>query len=320
MNLSFKNYLSAACLTLAIFGLNACVKDRNPGATDFSNLAPTVSIVEGGLAKFSSQSLVFPGTDDSDTYAFRVNYAATTVAPRDITITLAYDAAALTAYNADPANQFYNKFPDSIYQQLQTKVIIKKGQSYSNAINLVIFPSKIDPSKNYMLPVSIVDAEGIVIASNFRTIYFHLIGNPLAGPYKTVGKRYNYTGQVSWAGPSDPYPTPFADGTTAAYNSIVIAAPVNSLTVKLINGNVPDPAGGSAFYYITANDATFSSISYDQGPTFEAGYSNIKRYILNYSFIGAGIAASPKPTFHLITKYTNGGGNDRIVDQTFTHQ
>ena len=38
--------------------------------------------------------------------------------------------------------------------------------------------------KNYMLPISITTAPaGSTISTNFKTIYYHLIGNPIAGLY-----------------------------------------------------------------------------------------------------------------------------------------
>ena len=312
MNLSFKNYLSAACLTLTIFGLNACVKDRNPGATDFSNLAPTVSIVEGGLAKFNSQTLLFPGSDVSDTISFRVNYSATTVAPRDITVTLAYDATALAAYSN------YLKFPDSIYAPFPTKVVIKKGQSYSELVNLIVHPNKIDPSANYMLPISIVDAEGIVIASNFKTIYYHIIGNPLAGNYSLVGTRYNYSGSVSWAGFPAPLPTYIGTINLTAAFPTKVASAIDGQTIALDFSNL----GANGYQYLVTANASFSSVSVAYNTAILSGDVIKFSIIKDYSFIGAGTAASPKPTFRIITHYNNnvgGTGNDRILDELFTH-
>ena len=322
MNLTFKNYLSAVCFALAIFGLNACVKDRNSGATDFNNLAPTVSIVEGGLAKFSSQSLLFPAADVSDTISFRVNYAATTVAPRDITVTLAYDAAAIAAFNAsDPSNPNYQKFPDSIYAAFATKVVIKKGQSYSDPVKLVVFPNKIDPSINYMLPISIVDAEGLIIASNFKTLYYHFIGNPLAGPYNVIGTRYNYNnGAPSYSGPTNAttpnIPTSYT-GTTNL-NGVKVASPIDSKTVTMSFSNLGF-GSGFEFGYLITGSANFATITVDYNTAFKNGNTLKGSYLMSYT--------PPSPTqkaaFRVVTHYNNnatGTGNDRIIDESFVHQ
>jgi hypothetical protein len=82
-------------------------------------------------------------------------------------------------------------------------------------------------------------------------------------------------------------------------------------------GNVPDPAGGAAYYFITGSP-TFSTISYNFSSTFQAGYSNIDKFNRGY------VPPSPtqKPAFRLVTHYNNstgGAGNDRIIDETFLH-
>ena len=120
-NRIFKNLAAIMLVTSAGF-LASCVKNRNTGAPDFSQLSPVVQIINdnggnggtSGLNGFSKAALLFDAGDASDTAYFRLNYAATNVAPADVTITLAYDAAALAAYNAafpNPANP-YVKFPD----------------------------------------------------------------------------------------------------------------------------------------------------------------------------------------------------------------
>ena len=76
--------LSAIAITCSMLLLASCVKNRNEGATDFSQLAPIMQIPEGGLTHFSSSALLFPASDLSDTARFHVNYAATTTAPTDI--------------------------------------------------------------------------------------------------------------------------------------------------------------------------------------------------------------------------------------------
>lgn len=187
-----RNFLTLICGVAVAASLGSCVKSRD-GATSFDNLKPIVMIREGGLATFGSQALTFPGTDEADTAYFRVNYAAKNVAPTDITITLGVDDNALAKYNSSlaPTDSPYYKFPDSIYAFNSTSVTVKAGQSFTDLIPVVVYPSKIDPTKNYMLPISITDASGNEISGNFGTIYYHLIGNPIAGAYYWNWHRWN---------------------------------------------------------------------------------------------------------------------------------
>ena len=309
--------LVAIVLGSNVLLFSSCIKNRNDGAVDFSQLAPMVQIVEGGLSKFSSQALVFPATDPADDVFFHANYAAKSTAPTDITVNIAVDDAALNAYNASHTDQ-YVKMPANLYEFTQTQVLVKAGQTYSDAIKFTVHPNQADPTVSYMLCLSITKADGNQISGNFGTIYYHIIGNPLAGNYNMTGTRYNYTGQVVWAGPPSAVP---AGGATTAYSGVITAFPRSARTVQIDMGNVPEPVSGSlAQYFITGNGTTnpFSSIQVDQGTLWDQGYSNTDRFILNY------IPPSPtqKPAFRLITHYNNttgGAGNDRIVDESFSH-
>ena len=303
----------ATLLFCLIYCFSACVKSRY-GGTDFSTLQPVVLIPEGGLSAFGSQALLFPGTDAVDTAYFHVNYAATGVAPEDETITLAIDPAALASYNGSNTAQ-YTIFPDSIFSFTSTTVTVKKGNNYSDAIPLIVFPSKVDPSLNLMLPITIkVAPKGSTISSNFSTIYFHLIGNPLAGPYNVVGTRYSYPGTIAWSGP--PAAIPAGYSSTVNLDGVKVAAPDNSVTVELPFANLG--GNGAQYVYKVTALPDYSAIdNVDYG--FDAIYSNIVSYKVSYTPPAPG----QKVSFHIMTHYNNalaGAGRDRIIDEFFTHQ
>ncbi len=175
-------------LGMMIF-MSSCVKNANYG-TDFSGLKPIVQIVGSGLGKFTAAAINFPGTDTRDTAKFIINFASVNLPAGDITVSIDYDDAAMAAYNAGSAIK-YVKFPDSTYSFTQKTVTIKAGNSYSDPINFIVFPNKIDPTKNYMFPISIKDAQGNMISGNFGTMYYHAIGNPIAGAYVWDFQRWN---------------------------------------------------------------------------------------------------------------------------------
>jgi hypothetical protein len=179
------------CISL-LSGLESCVKDRNDLATDFSTLQPMLEIRDNisgigndaGIANFGKATLNFGNdTTDSHVQSFYVNLASVNTLNHDITVTVGVDQAALDAYNSNPSNGTkFEMMPDSIYTLQQTQVTIPAGQRVA-LVSIQLTPSKIDPTKSYMLPVSITDAGGINISGNFGTIYYHLIGNPIAGSY-----------------------------------------------------------------------------------------------------------------------------------------
>jgi len=313
---------------VVVSGLTSCLK-KNDATIDIDNLSNPVFTLEwiqnggtninSGLQYFAQGALTYPATHTSDTTTFSVRLTGADYPKSDIAVTIAPDTKALLD-NFKVDGITYEAMPDSVFKLLNTTGTIKAGTGVAY-FTIVFYPSKINPTRNYMLAPTVTSPTNYKVSTNFGHIYFHTIGNPLAGAYKTTGSRLNYSGGVSWSGPPAAYPAGFTDGTTSAYNTTVIAAPVNPKTVKLIMGNVPEPApgSGSSYYYITGTDAAFTNITYNMGSNFAAGYSNISQYILNY----VAPTATQKASFHLITKYNNAAGNagsDRIIDQTFTQQ
>jgi hypothetical protein len=80
--------------------------------------------------------------------------------------------------------------PDSTFKILNPTLTIPAGK-YLDTFWMIVYPNKIDPTQNYMAPVQITDASGNTISANFSTIYFHTIGNPIAGAYTWDYSRWN---------------------------------------------------------------------------------------------------------------------------------
>ncbi len=196
-----------------VANLGACVKDRNTNATDFTQIKPLVEIRnnisadgtnvtgpgnDAGLSNFTRASLNFSA---DSVVSFYVNLASEYTLTKDIVVTVGVDNAALDAYNGNPANgNKYELFPDSLFTLAQTTATIKAGERVA-LITVQFYPSKLDPTRSYMLPVSITDAQGTLISGNYGTIYYHVIGNPLAGSYLWDFSRWdNATGTGTLSG------------------------------------------------------------------------------------------------------------------------
>jgi hypothetical protein len=63
-----------------------------------------------------------------------------------------------------------------VYSFPVKSVTIDAGERL-DTLRVIFYPSKIDATKNYMLPVSIQDAQGENISGNFGAIYFHFDAN-----------------------------------------------------------------------------------------------------------------------------------------------
>jgi hypothetical protein len=269
-------------LALAIID-SSCVKSRD-GRTDFENLKPTVLISEGGLQNFGIDAILFPPTDDADTTYFHLNYAATDVAPSDQVVTIAIDDAAIDAYNSANGTD-YAKFPDSIYSFTTTTVTIPKGANYSSGVPLIMFPSKINLLKDYMLPISITAGPaGATVSTNFKTIYYHLIGNPIAGIYNWDWTRWNNS-------------TPTGPTSGGAVGGSAVLAPISGTQVEVPSGYYIGPR-----YEITFTDssgvltnfaATFNTddiatmkgggVTISSGPTFDSVNVAAGYYVIHYT-------------------------------------
>src|SRR5205809_7306186 len=183
------NFLLLMLLTGMFF--TSCVKDRNVGP-DFSSTAPMLELKTpqsnfAGLA-YASRAVVGALPDTTQFYA---NLAAAYAADRDINVTIGVDQSRLDEYNADPANTLkYELMPDSDYAILKTQGTIVKGQ-HIDSFQVAFFKSRIDPTKNYMVPIAITDGDGVEISQNQGVIFFHAIGNPLAGNYLQSFYRWN---------------------------------------------------------------------------------------------------------------------------------
>ena len=167
-----KLYISL--LTLIMCSFFACLKDTP--AVDFSTVGTIIEILPvngGGLEYFTSAELEFKSTENIDSGAIVLNIASPKPLNKNLTITMEVNDALRSDYNLANQDQ-YDAFPDSTFSFPVTSGTIAAGQRL-DTLMVYFYPSKIDTTKNYMLPVSIKDAQGETISGNFGSIYFHTI-------------------------------------------------------------------------------------------------------------------------------------------------
>ena len=310
---------TAIFLTVA-GGMVSCKKtaanidpDNLTGAViDLEYIQDGQTTINSGLQYFGAGALSYPATDAADTLTFQVNVAGPNALSQDLTVTAAQDLNAINDnYKTDSIK--YLAMPDSVYHFISKTATIKAGSRVA-LFKAIFFPSKIDPTKNYMLAVTATNTQGIVTSGNYGHIYLHTIGNPLAGIYTVTGTRYNYSGSIAWPGPPAAIPSGYTGTTDLAGVSPEQASPDNTKTIEIGFSNL----GSSGYNYVITGNADFSVITVGYNSTFTSGDSNVSTFIVSYSPPSAG-----KPSFHIITHYNNtadGSGNDRIIDQTFVHQ
>ena len=190
-------FLQLSLLSVVFFA--SCVKDRNKG-TDFSQIQPMLELRTpvaniAGLAYFTRATI----GNLPDTVQFYANLASEYPLDRTLNISIGVDPSRIDTYNADAANAVkYELLPDSAYELLKTDGTIQSGQRI-DSFQIAFYKDKIDPSKNYMLPVAILEGDGVQLSENQSVIWFHAIGNPLAGPYLWDFIRWPCTDSTSCA-------------------------------------------------------------------------------------------------------------------------
>lgn len=296
------NKLSTFFGILFVLILSSCVKNYRANETDLNDLKPTVNIVEGGLYQFSAQALLFPSADLTDTATFHVNYAAVSVAPVDEVFAIAIDPAALTTYNTTGGVQ-YEMLPDSCFSFTATSATVSKGQTYSNPIPFIVYPNKIDPTHNYMLPISIKQAPaGITISSNISTVYFHFIGNPIAGTYEQYWSRWNHADSSS------------GKAGAAAYmvdEGAVTFGPTSPTEISVTSAGTGET--DIIDFTNTAGVLSNFTVSFPSGEAAALGLSSIGTPVLE-------VADPVKGIYQIYFGYVNGSGASRVIVNTYIKQ
>jgi len=235
----------AGCFAM-IIGFSSCIKNRLPLETDFSHLQDHVGIIKGGLTNFGAANFSFFGAD-SVTLTLIVNLESANLPSSPLKVTIGVDAAKLDSYNSANGTS-YTIAPSNSYIIGSTTLTIPAGQQFAET-TVTFIAADLDPTISYMLPISIMDASGKQLTGNLNTIYYHIIGNPIAGIYT-----WNFT---RW---SDPDTTTHSPDGNSFTGGEAIFVPDDKTTVEVPSG-----------YYI--------------GPRYVISFDNIGGVLSNFNVI-----------------------------------
>jgi len=173
--------------------------------------------------------------------------------------------------------------PDSIYHIASTTATIKAGERIAH-MQIFFYPSKMDPTKSYMLPVIVKDASGQTISDNYSTVYFHVIGNPIAGAVENRWRRWNN---------GDGSGTPDYDVVDPSF----VFSPVNPNTISVESGtgtllyqvSFTNQAGVLSNFKIKfdAKSITASGLSIPSGPTITLADPINGKYEFTYKYLNS---------------------------------
>jgi hypothetical protein len=298
--------------------LTGCLKDTTI-KNDLDKRSTIFMIQNSGIEFFSSAAVVTAGQVDPIERSFTINVANADhiPLPNDVTVSLAVDDAARLSYNNLPAPALdYDAMPDSVYSFPVKTGVIKAGTNLLT-LKVTFFPAKVDPGKSYMLAISIKDAQGKAIAQNFGTVYYHIIGNPLAGNYA-----WSY---YRWNGTTD---TTTAPNSTVVINSPLAVLPLSPTAVFLkeyyIGVNFGDQYGttlqfqnsGTPTNFSTLFDASSLKILADNAFTTPTNGPKLVKATL----VGTAATNYKGTTFRTYTEFINSAGAVRAMIDNYVKQ
>ena len=218
--------------------------------------------------------------------AIALNIASPQVLDYPVVVTLKVDPSMINKYNSVSGHTQLTILPDSTYQFKTITDTIPAGHRIGR-IPLKLYPTKIDPTKSYALPISIVSATGaggqpIVISGNAGVAFYAFIGNPIAGAYTQEWIRYNSATMTGTPAYDQTYSTLFT-AVTPTQISVSSGTGVTYL-VSFTNTN-----GVLTNFKISLDPASVTSagITISAGPTIVKADPVNNKYEFNFQYLNA---------------------------------
>jgi Domain of unknown function (DUF1735) len=314
--MTYKSLKLASLLSvvLSLTMMESCVKSTKY-FTDLSKVSDFVLLMGAGTQNFkASNLLVNTSSPDTLKLAVTADLASANSNGGAVTVTLGLDNGAIAAYNAANGTNF-QPFPADAYKFASNTITIPGGLQHYGTTTVWIFQNKLDPSVSYILPVSITDGGGKSLTTNQNTIYYNVIGNPLAGNYLQDFHR--------WNGTTD---TTTAPNSTNYNNKPVIVAPITATTVLLPEDYLETFVGVGVNLSFTNTNGTLSNIAVSLDAASLAaiaagGFTIVQTpKLVGYGIVGTAATHYAGSWFRIYTVLINSSGGTRTLIDQFVKQ
>lgn len=233
-----------------------------------------------------------------------INYTGTSGVPSDITLNVAINDAAVTAYNTASSTS-YLILPSTLYTVATNTVTIPAG-SKTGTFHIKLKTSSFDFSKSYALGISITSASAGTISGNYSTGIFRVVAkNAYEASYgvtgwffhPTAGRAISATYAMSTLG-IDKCSVPFGDLGSSSYNfsfdvsgsTLTNYAPLGSTPTGLNSGFMTaDQAGASATWVNSSGSADKPGTSPWLHSTYNNSYdATNKTFYMHVGYVSTG--------------------------------
>jgi hypothetical protein len=301
---------------IAVMGMllsfSSCLKKDN--IPEISKVAPVIEFPLGGPGLVKNSLSAF-STDLVDT-VIALNIASPDPLSKDVIVTIKNDPAVVADYNS--ANGTSYVAPSAAQVEIaSTQITIKAGYRVGLVKVKIKYPL-FDPTKSYMLGLSITDAQGMIISGNFgKFLWAFIVKNPLEGTYLRNFYRWNGT----------------QDTTTAPNSTVTLNVPTSVATVtgnsvllpeSYIQTFVGSTAGVTLSFTTTGGVLGNFSVSYDATTTagLAAGGFTIVTppKLVSYTISGNAGNLYAGSVFRIYLVLINSGGNTRTLIDSFVKQ
>ena len=183
-----KNRKYFIAIWISILFVMSCTEDTPP----YEVLTESKDGAQVFIAKANSggQKLAtFPYGQDEITIKFNTGFGALGLPANPIRVLLAEDQAAFDSINNVRITDGlppYEHFPAQAYTIDVLDLVIPKGALYSNYSTLMYRPKEFDTEKDYLLALSIKDAEGYSISPTAKSVLF-VVDRLIEKPANTSG-------------------------------------------------------------------------------------------------------------------------------------
>lgn len=270
----------------------SCKKDSSVTFT------PSLYFLNGDT---SNKSLILFPAEDS--VIINVVVSSTYLLSKSAHIQIGVDDDARNAYNSYH-NTSYESMPANAYSFKDTSTIYTA--SIFDTVTVTIYKSQLDLSKAYMLPISIVNSDGVAVTAGASTIYMHTVTNKLSGLYTAKGVKISYNGDAS-------------DSSVSSIDSFSIA---KSLVPEDTVHSLLDYAdlGSNGWQYVLSFSSDLDNPN--SPPVFTVGTNSVLQSSIeagSFSILSSSYDDTSK-AIHIKSTYKNTSGNQRIIDETLTLQ